>query len=219
MSQRVIDLQKHISPPTPWGTQGESGATVLSLDISEFLAAYPDGAAITTFTRQDGKTYIHKNLISNETLLIILNQTDTFLVGKCEVQVNWVVEGNRIVKSENFKSFILPSSAELPLPLTTESVAALDDLKGYVEEAKEIVENAQNISSVIFVDSLPATGKPNTLYLLSTNNGLYSYDADKTAWSHLNEKSETSHYDFILGGGAAMEEENILGGGDADDFI
>lgn len=85
MSQRMIDLQKHVSPPIPWGTQGESGATILVLDISSYLAAYPDGAAITTFTRQDGKTYIHKNFISNETLLMELTQTDTFLVGKCEV--------------------------------------------------------------------------------------------------------------------------------------
>lgn len=214
MSQRVIDLRKSVSPPTPWGVQGESGATILMLDISEYYSAYPDGAAITTFTRQDGKTYIHKNLVSNEQILIELTQYDTFIVGKCEVQVNWVVKGNRIVKSENFRSFILPSSAELPLPLTSESVAALDDLQSYVEEAKELVNNASNVSSVVFVDTLPSEGKANTLYLLSSNNGLYSYD--RTGWNLLNGKGGLGDYESIMGGGAANFSDNLLTGGTAN---
>lgn len=214
MSQRVIDLRKHVSPPIPWGTQGESGATVLVLDISDYIAAYPDGAAITTFTRQDGKTYIHQNLVSNEQILIELTQSDTFIVGKCEVQVNWVAKGNRIVKSESFRSFILPASAELPLPLTSDSIAALDDLQTYVEEAKELVSNATNISSVIFVDELPSEGKANTLYLLSANNGLYSFD--KTGWNLLNGKGGLGDYEYVFGGSAEMSNDNVVSGGDAD---
>ena len=108
MSQRVIDLAKRISPPLPWGNQGEAGATDLFLDISEFYMADPNGKAIVTFTRQDGHTYIHKFQLENKNLFITLTATDTQLVGKCEVQINWLSKGNRLTKSYNYKSFIIP---------------------------------------------------------------------------------------------------------------
>ena len=173
MSQRVIDLAKRISPPLPWGNQGEAGATDLFLDISEFYMADPNGKAVVTFTRQDGHTYIHKFQLENKNLFITLTATDTQLVGKCEVQINWLSKGNRLTKSYNYKSFILPAASEKPFPLTEESVAALDNLQSYIEDAKKILEEAKLKKQIIFCDELPLEGLSEFVYLLSKDKGLY----------------------------------------------
>lgn len=202
MSQRVIDLAKRISPPLPWGNQGEAGATDLFLDISEFYMADPNGKAIVTFTRQDGHTYIHKFQLENKNLFITLTATDTQLVGKCEVQINWLSKGNRLTKSYNYKSFILPAASEKPFPLTEESVAALDNLQSYIEDAKKILEEAKLKKQIIFCDELPLEGLSEFVYLLSKDKGLY-YWSD--GWYLLNPKSSGSglgDYDFVFGGNA-----------------
>ena len=213
MSQRVIDLEQIVSPPIPWGTQGESGATILFLNIQDFLSAAPDGNAVCTFTRQDGHPYIHKFSIEKNNLFITLTQTDTQLIGKCEVQINWLTQGNRVVKSRNFKSFILPASAELPLPLTNESVAALDDLENYVNEAKDLLQKAQYTKQIIFCDELPLEGESQYLYLVSKNNGLYYW---KDGWYLLNGTGGLGDYELVLGGDAAGPgTDNTVSGGDA----
>lgn len=214
MSQRVIDLSKKISPPLPWGNQGEAGATELFLDISEFYMADPNGKAIVTFTRQDGHTYIHKFQLENKNLFITLTATDTQLVGKCEVQINWLSQGNRLTKSYNYKSFILPAASEKPFPLTEDSVVALDNLQSYIEDAKKILEEAKLKKQIIFCDELPLEGLSEFVYLLSKDKGLY-YWSD--GWYLLNPKNSgggLGDYDFVFGGDAEgpTNESQWIGG-------
>ena len=138
---RIIELAKMLKCHS-WGYQGENGATILVADISEFLSFNPDGKASVIFQRQDGHPYIHKFTITGKNLFIELNSTDTQQQGKCEVQISWT-QGNRILKKKSFQSFILPNSLNEDLPLTEESIVALDKLQEYVEEAKKLLEEAK----------------------------------------------------------------------------
>lgn len=200
---KIIDLSKVVRPPLAWGNQGENGATQLFLDISEFFAADHNGHAVVVFTRSDGKSYIHNFQIENEKLFITLSQTDTYLVGKCETQISWLSEKNRILKSLNFKSFIAPAASELPLPLTDESIEALDDLRGYVEEAKNLVESAKTTKQIIFCDALPTTGMSEFVYVLSSTNTMYYWA--NGAWHLLSGSGECDcdDPDFVYGGSAS----------------
>ena len=122
---RLIELDKQ-KECTSWGFQGESGATILVADISEFAAQYPAGKPNVIFQRQDGHPYIHNFIFSGENLLIELNSTDTQQQGKCEVQISWIVSGNKVMKKKLYTSYIMPGSLEGDLPLTEESILLLD---------------------------------------------------------------------------------------------
>ena len=132
-----LDAQKEC---VSWGFQGESGAITLVVDISDFLAVNSDGKATVIFQRHDGHPYIHNFSIDQKNLFITLTSTDTQIIGKCEVQISWTV-GSKILKKRTYCSFILPSALEEDLPLTEEGIAALDNLKKYVEEAKQLLSD------------------------------------------------------------------------------
>ena len=175
---RIIDLSK-MPECSSWGYQGENGATILLANIEEFIAQYPTGQANVIFQRQDGHPYIHKFVTSGENLLIELNSTDTQQQGKCEVQISWVVKGNRILKKKIYRSFILPGNLEGDLPLTNNSIAALDQLQEYVEQAKEILEEAkQYAAELIFVDKMPEIGEIGKLYIQENTNSLYFWNGE-----------------------------------------
>lgn len=183
---RIIDLTK-MPECTHWGYQGESGATILVADVSDFLAAFPNGQPNVIFQRQDGHPYVHNFKTTGENLFIELNSTDTQQQGKCEVQISWIAKGNRVLKKQIYRSFILPGNLEDDLPLTNESIVALDNLKEYVEEARKILEEAKQYSAeLIFVDSLPENGENGKLYVTKNTNGLYFWNGE--VFMLLNEK-------------------------------
>lgn len=193
-----------------WGIQGESGATTLIVDVSDFQAINPEGKAAVIFQRQDGHPYIHNFKIVEKNLFITLSQIDTQIIGKCEVSVSWAI-GSRILKKKNYRSFILPSALEEDLPLTEEAIAALDDLQSYVEEAKELVANAQQFAAeLIFVDTLPEQGDTTKLYIVNTTSKLYRWDG-----STFVPMTSNTQYDVIFGGVADAKYEELLQGGDA----
>lgn len=193
-----------------WGIQGESGATTLIVDVSDFQAINPEGKAAVIFQRQDGHPYIHNFKIDGKNLFITLSQTDTQIIGKCEVSVSWAI-GSRILKKKNYRSFILPSALEEDLPLTEEAIAALDDLQSYIEEAKELVANAQQFAAeLIFVDTLPEQGDTTKLYIVNTTSKLYRWDG-----STFVPMTNNTQYDVIFGGVADAKYEELLQGGDA----
>ena len=175
---RLIELDKQ-KECTSWGFQGESGATILIADISEFAVQYPAGKPNVIFQRQDGHPYIHNFIFSGENLLIELNSTDTQQQGKCEVQISWIASGNRVMKRNIYRSFILPADLEGDLPLTEESIMMLDQLESYVDEAKELLTEAQQYASeLVFVDVLPEEGEQNKLYISKDTNGLYFWNGE-----------------------------------------
>lgn len=215
MAGRIIELNDSYAHPIPWGIQGESGATVLHLDITDFSASYPGGKAVVIFQRQDGKPYTHKFVKEEKNLFIELDATDTQLIGKCEIAISWVAPGNRLLKKANFHSFILPSALEEPLPLTEESIMALDNLKGYVEEAKELLKQAHYRKQVQFCTELPASGEENQLYVDITNDEIYFWKENKFVL--LGAGSQFVDYTAIMGGDASGKYQNILFGGYASE--
>lgn len=175
---RIIELAK-MRECHSWGYQGENGATILVADISEFLSSDQDGKASVIFQRQDGHPYIHNFTIIGENLFIELNSTDTQLQGKCEVQIGWA-KGNRIYKKTTYQSFILPSALEEDLPLTEDSLVALDNLQTYVEEAKKLLSEAEQYAAeIIFVEELPADGIFGKLYIEKNTNTAYIWGGEK----------------------------------------
>lgn len=176
---RIIDLTK-IKECISWGHQGENGATILMVDIGDFISQYPEGQPVVIFQRQDGHPYIHNFSTAEENLSIELNSTDTQQQGKCEVQISWVSNGNRILKKKTYQSFILPPSLEGELPLTKESIIALDNLEEYVESARKLLEEAEDYAAELnFVDSLPLAGENARLYIEKDTNALYYWDEEK----------------------------------------
>lgn len=213
---RLIDLdaQKECAS---WGIQGESGATTLIVDLTSFLAIDTNGKAAVVFQRQDGHPYIHKFIQEGKNLFITLTQTDTQLVGKCELQVNWLGAGNRIVKSKLYRSFITPNALEGDLPLTEESIAALDNLEQYVEEAKDLLENAQQYAQeLVFVATLPEKGDPNKLYVEQTEGKLYWWNGEKFVPMGGNSGPSILDYDAIIGGDADDIWDSCIIGGSAN---
>ena len=207
---RIIELNKQ-KECMSWGVQGESGATTLVADISDFQAAFSQGKPAVIFQRQDGHPYIHNFSIDGENLFITLTQTDTQIIGKCEVSISWAV-GSRIMKKKNYQSFILPSALEQDLPLTEEAIAALDDLQSYVEEAKELVANAQQYAAeLLFVDELPKQGDATKLYIEKSTSKLYYWNGT----SFISMTNNNLQYDAIIGGNANSNFEDSLQGGDA----
>ena len=175
---RVIDLAK-MPECTSWGYQGESGATILVADVGEFMSIYPVGQANVIFQRQDGHPYMHKFSTVGENLFIELNSTDTQQQGKCEVQISWIAEGNRVLKKKIYRSYILPGSLEGDLPLTNDSIVALDSLQEYVEQAKTLLEEAkQYAAELVFVDEMPADGEIGKLYIQKDTSSLYFWNGD-----------------------------------------
>lgn len=226
---RVIDLSKMLECSS-WGYQGENGATILVADITEFINVYPNGKPNVIFQRQDGHPYIHKFTTVGENLFIELNSTDTQQQGKCEVQISWIASGNRIIKRNIYRSFILPADLEDDLPLTEESIMMLDKLEEYVEEAKKLLSGAQPYASeLVFVDILPEEGEQNKLYISQDTNNLYFWNGE--AFMLLNPQSDNDHCcchpvppppppscpDFppIGGGDSDDEGEEIFYGGNA----
>lgn len=175
---RLIELEDK-KPCASWGYQGESGATILIASISEFAAQYPTGKPNVIFQRHDGHPYIHKFILSGENLLIELNSTDTQQQGKCEVQISWIVSGNKVMKKKIYSSYILPGALEGDLPLTDESILALDNLEKYVEEAKLLLGEAQQYASeLVFIDTLPETGEATKLYIDKSTSSMYYWSGD-----------------------------------------
>lgn len=206
---RIIELDKQ-KECMSWGIQGESGATTLVVDISDFNATSSNGKPIVIFQRQDGHPYIHNFSTDGKNLFITLSQTDTQIIGKCEVSISWAV-GQQIMKKKNYRSFILPSALEEDLPLTEEAIAALDDLQSYVEEAKELVANAQQFAAeLVFVDTLPEQGDTTKLYIENTTSRLYRWNG--TAFVSMTSQPQ---YDVIFGGIADAKYDELFQGGDA----
>lgn len=211
---RLIELDKQKECHS-WGYQGENGATTLVVDIVDFLAANKKGTPVVVFQRKDGHPYIHNFQIEGENLFITLTQTDTQIIGKCEVSVSWAA-GNKILKKRNYTSFILPSAIEGDLPLTEESIAALDNLEKYVEEAKNLVEQAELYSQeLIFVDTLPLEGETTKLYVEKTTGKLYFWNGTEFV-AMTGGSSQPEDYDFVSGGDAFGRYESTMSGGSAE---
>ena len=206
---RIIELDKQ-KECMSWGIQGESGATTLVVDINDFNAAASNGKPVVIFQRQDGHPYIHNFSTDGKNLFITLSQTDTQIIGKCEVSISWAV-GQRIIKKKNYRSFILPSALEEDVPRTEEAIAALDDLQSYVEKAKELVANAQQFAAeLIFVDTVPEQGDATKLYIENTTSQLYRWNG-----STFVPMTSKPQYDVIFGGIADAKYDELLQGGDA----
>ena len=94
----------------------------------------------------------------------------------------------------------MPPNLEGDLPLTKESIIALDNLKEYVESAKKLVEEAEDYAAELnFVNSLPPTGESARLYIEKDTNALYYWDEEK--FIQLS-SSNTSTPEVIFGGDA-----------------
>ena len=175
---RLIELENQ-KQCASWGYQGESGATILIASISEFVTQYPTGKPNVIFQRHDGHPYMHKFILSGENLLIELNSTDTQQQGKCEVQISWIVSGNKVMKKKIYSSYILPGDLEGDLPLTDESILALDNLEAYVEEAKLLLNEAkQYAAELVFVEALPEVGDNTKLYIDKATSSMYYWSGD-----------------------------------------
>ena len=69
---RIIELDKQ-KECMSWGIQGESGATTLVVDISDFNAIASNGKPVVIFQRQDGHPYVHNFSIDGKNLFITLS--------------------------------------------------------------------------------------------------------------------------------------------------
>lgn len=200
---RIIELDKQKECHS-WGYQNENGATILVKNLVDFKA-FDATKIVVLFQRKDGHPYIHNFTIDGDNLFVTLNAVDTQLIGKCEIQINYV-NGNRIIKEKNYRSFILPQALEEDLPLTEESIMALDNLKNYVEEAKMLLEKAEKYSQeIIFVNTLPENGEFGKIYIDKNTNEIYY-------WNENNFIKITQTFDYIDAGDASSNINNNLVG-------
>ena len=194
---RIIQLDK-LKECEDWGKQGENGATTLVVQINDFLA-FQDGRPIVFFQRKDGHPYVHNFIIDGENLFISLSSIDTQIIGKCELQINWVGKNNVVKKKKVYSSFILPNKLEENLPLTEESIMALDNLKEYVEEAKALLTNIEKASKdVYFVDALPPNGEEEKIYI-TKDNKTYYWSKESASFIEL---TSTNNFNYLYGGDA-----------------
>ena len=119
---RVIELSSHQPAPQIWGCQGENGATTLLMDISEYVSSWPAGTPAFVCQRQDGRPYLHSFERQDNMVSIVLTQTDTRFVGKIELQFNWSLPNNQIIKSCSFRGNIVHNALEGDLPLTPDAI-------------------------------------------------------------------------------------------------
>lgn len=192
---RIIQLDK-LKECEDWGKQGENNATTLVIDINDFLA-FQEGYPVVIFQRKDGHPYIHNFIIDGENLFISLSSIDTQIIGKCELQINWVGKNSSIKKKKVYSSFILPNKLEEDLPLTEESIMALDNLKNYVEEAKTLLTNIEKASKdVYFVQALPPNGEEEKIYITKDSKTYYWHE------NSFIELTSTNNPNYLYGGDA-----------------
>lgn len=83
------------------------------------------------------------------------------------------------MKKKIYSSYILPGALEGDLPLTNESILALDNLEAYVEEAKLLLSEAQQYAAeLVFVETLPEVGDNTKLYIDKTTSSIYYWSGD-----------------------------------------
>ena len=196
---RIIQLDK-LKECEDWGKQGEHNATTLVVDISDFLA-FQEGQPLVFFQRKDGHPYIHNFVKDGENLFISLSSADTQIIGKCELQINWVGKNNTVKKKKTYTSFILPNKLEEDLPLTQESVMALDNLKGYVEEAKSLLVNIEKASKDVYLidsNSLPPYGEEEKIYI-TKDQKIYFWSSETYSFVEL---AISNNFEYIYGGDA-----------------
>ena len=115
------------------------------------------------------------------------------------MQINWVIN-DIIVKKKNYYSFILPNALEENLPLTEESILALDNLKSYVDEAKNLLTNIENQTiEIFFIDELPEEGIENKIYINKQTNKIYYWS--KGNFIQISSSGNTD-FDILFGGNA-----------------
>lgn len=101
-----------------WSYGAEQYAVRLTLDISHFIAAWPDGQASVAFERADGKKYAHAYTVDGNELQIPLLQEDTSVNGVCKLTVAWT-QGMGVARTAVFYGEVrktITSLGEKPTP-------------------------------------------------------------------------------------------------------
>jgi hypothetical protein len=128
MAIRIVDLSCQRRPAS-WGKQGENDATLLTINIASFIAAWPDGVPVVTMKRQDGHPYYKTNVeVHNSVLQIPMNTVDTEIAGRIECTINWTV-GDNIAKTQSYFGFIVEDPGGNCVPPTSETIIMLDNLE------------------------------------------------------------------------------------------
>lgn len=72
-----------------WSQGVEQYAVRLTLDLTPFISAWPDGQPAVAFERADGVKYAHAFEVAGDTLHVPLLYADTVVHGLCKLTVAW----------------------------------------------------------------------------------------------------------------------------------
>ena len=218
MPIRIVELSCQRRPAC-WGKQGENEATLLSINIASFIAAWPDGVPVVTIKRQDGHPYYKTDglEVKNNILTFPLSTVDAEIAGRIECTVNWTV-GDNVAKTQTYFGFITEDPGGCCVPPTSETIIMLDNLKQYVEDAEAAAELAQSLvgvspeeapylTHVLTLDKLPVQGQTKRLYLVTSSNSLFYWDEDIASYVAIASGGG--------GGGGTIPPGTIIHGGNA----
>ena len=136
---------------------------------------------------------MHDFYQDDEKIYIPLTNTDTNIVGKCQMSVTWY-DNNKIIKDSLYGGYITPSALENPLPLDPTTVASLEELNKMLAEVREIAA-----PQIEFVDELPPPPPehPNHLWVVGQQQ-FYAWSEIDQVYYELN----SAAWDLICGGTA-----------------
>lgn len=129
------------------GRQGENKATIVEIDVSEWLAEYPT-ADINILAMRSGDTapYIAVTSVSNNVLSWVITASDTQYSGRGKAEIRATVN-DIIKKSATAVTYIAPSIEGEPSPTPPEPS------QGWVDEVIAAKESIENMSATAEVDN------------------------------------------------------------------
>ena len=160
------------------GRQGENAATVISIDVSDWLGRWPDATIQLLHLRHDEQTPydVHAQL-TGEYLEWTVSDADTAIPGKGMAEIR-AIEGDVLKKSRLIETIVEPAMGgtvgEVPEPLEewaaklAESVARAEDALGTVEDGLQAVAGWSTAEAVAV--TLPV-GSEATAELTDTEQG------------------------------------------------
>lgn len=122
----IRTLQLPTKPVSSWSQQGEIGATQLIFPASVSPTAI-------SFVRQDGHPYLAATTQwswdpTTQQVSIVLGAKETTYVGRLELTPHWTTNQPTSAQARSYHGNITPNPSQIDLPLTPDTITALDNL-------------------------------------------------------------------------------------------
>ena len=129
------------------GRQGENNATTIEIDVSEWLAEYPN-ATINILAERNGDTspYIAVTSVADGILRWVITESDTALSGRGKAEIRATID-DVIKKSAVAVTIVIPSLEGEPTPTPPEPA------QSWVDEVLAAAEGIENMSATAEVDN------------------------------------------------------------------